>query len=287
LVLHCKFKKQINYTVASRNKNKPSIKNSFKKIRCPMGKESSRSNENVVASPSIKEREGAFRNKLIILFHCLFPPISLAIKEMKKDITLINRPERFASGTVTSSSELPPSPPPLEEMDIIELQGTLSVPDHLREATRSSSSSHETSNKNDVFLGTIERQGGKKVTLNIGTLVVEGEVNPYKKKVLLLRRVDAEGDEQSTSVESRKRPRDERDNSQLEVEAASSNIQYPEAPMLLEDWLAIGDNEERMARAAHEAVVAAATASGKPEYKVVGVAVNHYLFKSKPSRIFK
>ncbi|CUI15048.1 Hypothetical protein, putative [Bodo saltans] len=216
---------------------------------------------------------------------------------MQKAITLINRSGAASASPCSSRRDealpvgeaAPPKPDsttssdsPLEEMDIIELQGTLSVPDHLRQQQHADDSS----SSSEVFLGTVERQGGKKVTLNIGTLVVEGEINPYKKKMLILQRVDREPQvcaSTSSTSENRKRCRED-----IHGEEEDPNkLDYPSEPMLLGEWLSLGDNEERVARAAQAAIIAAAETTSKREYKVVGVATNHYLFKSKPSRVFK
>lgn len=176
--------------------------------------------------------------------------------------------------------------PLLDEMEIIELQGTLAIPDHLRSSSDDSSVAASASSR-DVYLGTVEKQGGKKATLNIGTLVVEGEVNPFKKKVLILRRcdngvvVEPKDDRPAAQSALRKRPRSE----SLRAESTLSTAAQ-DGPMLLEEWLSVQDNEVNVARSVQEMIVEAAEAGGK-EYKVVGVAKQHYLFKGKPTRIFK
>lgn len=194
------------------------------------------------------------------------------------------KPSAILVNRRANSSEAGSAPPPLEEMDIVELQGTLSVPEHLQAQAAGSSdddtgegSSAARSSGRELFLGTIERQGAKKATLNIGTLVVEGEVNPYKKKILILRRI-------APSAAGTKRPREDGDSEMLQ-QPAEATITYPEEPITLADWLATGDNDARVTEAARVAIENAADRTR--EYEVAGVAVNHFLFKAKPARIFK
>lgn len=192
--------------------------------------------------------------------------------------------------------------------DVVELQGTLAVPDDMRRAPSSHDDAPPFSsaldalepNDNDfIELGHISRNPpqGKKCVLHIKTLAVEGEVAPCKRPMLILRKIKLPPPPPpsvgSTSTKKRSRDDDDGDHHRGEEGAlATAAAESQAAPYieLFSDWCErVPDLRQAAWEDLQRACAANATTSGEElayAYEVVGFAKNTFLFKSKPARIF-